>query len=144
MEGLLMKTKLGISVGLLGALVYLGGLFSGYTVLVLVAAYILLCEENAWLKQAAVKAIVINIVFSVLSALIGYIPSAIGVIDDFLRIFNSYLYIEVVTEIVNFIRSVLSIVESVLLLVLGLKALHQGTVAVKPIDKLVAQHMKAE
>ncbi len=53
------KTKLGISVGLLGAAIYFMGLFSGYMVAVLLAGYVLLFEENEWLKKSAVKAIAV-------------------------------------------------------------------------------------
>ena len=42
------KTKLGISVGLLGAAIYFMGLFGGYLVAVLLAGYILMFEENEW------------------------------------------------------------------------------------------------
>lgn len=40
------KTRLGISVGMLGAAIYLTGLFSGYLVAVLLTGYVLLFEEN--------------------------------------------------------------------------------------------------
>lgn len=43
------KTRLGISVGMLGAAIYLTGLFSGYLVVVLMVGYVLLFEENSWL-----------------------------------------------------------------------------------------------
>ena len=52
------KTRLGISVGMLGAAVYLTGLFSGYLVAILMAGYVLLCEENGWLKRSDIKAVV--------------------------------------------------------------------------------------
>ena len=52
------KTRLGISVGMLGAAVYLTGLFSGYLVAILMAGYVLLCEENGWLKRSVIKAVV--------------------------------------------------------------------------------------
>lgn len=48
------KTRMGISVGLMGAATYLCGLFGGLMVTVVIAGYILLFEENAWLKRAAV------------------------------------------------------------------------------------------
>lgn len=52
-----MKTKLGISVGLLGTMVYFAALFGGYTPVILLAGYVLLFEENEWLKKAAIKAV---------------------------------------------------------------------------------------
>lgn len=139
-----MKTKLGISVGLLGALTYFMGLFTGYSVLILVVGYILICEDNGWLRRSAVKALVICVAFSVISALVGFIPSLIGIVDDVCRIFNGHFYPEVINEIVNLFNSVLYLLEKVLFLVLGAKALHQGSVAVNVVDKLVDEHMKAE
>lgn len=45
------KTKLGISTTLLAALAYFAGGFSGYLLLFLVAGYVLLKEEDEWLKK---------------------------------------------------------------------------------------------
>mgnify|MGYP006974627764 CR=1 FL=1 len=45
------KTKLGISVSLMAAAVYLLGLLSGYTVTILLVGYILLKEEDMQEKQ---------------------------------------------------------------------------------------------
>ena len=46
-EGIIMqKTKLGISVGMLGAVLYFMGIFSGYLLVAILAAYVLLYEEN--------------------------------------------------------------------------------------------------
>ena len=56
------KTKLGISVGLLGAAIYFTGLFSGYLVAVLLAGYVLMFEENEWLRKNAVKAVALMMV----------------------------------------------------------------------------------
>ncbi len=44
------KTKLGVSVALMGAALYFLGLFSGYVALIILAGYVLLMEENVWLK----------------------------------------------------------------------------------------------
>lgn len=45
------KTKLGISVGLLGAMLFFSCYFGGYTIAIIIAGYVLLFEENAWLKK---------------------------------------------------------------------------------------------
>ena len=57
-------TKLGISVGMLGAAIYFTGLFSGYIVPVLLVGYVLMFEENGWLRRSAVKAISLMVFFS--------------------------------------------------------------------------------
>ena len=51
------KTKLGITTGLLAALAYFTGCFSGYLLLFLVAGYVLLKEEDEWLRKNVVKAV---------------------------------------------------------------------------------------
>lgn len=136
-----MKTKLGISVGLMGAATYFMGLFSGYTVLTLFAGYILLFEQNDWLKKTAVRAFTVCVFFSVLSCVIGLIPNAINVIDDLFYIFKGDFSIAVVTRIVSFIQTVLNFAEKILLLIFGFTALHQGTVKFGPVDKIVDSNM---
>lgn len=134
------KTKLGISVGLLGAVIYFMGLFSGFLVTILLAGYVLLCEENEWLRKSAVKAVVVMVFFSVLSAVVTLIPEAIGVIDSLASIFGGSVYIAFVSNLVSAVLSVLNIIEEVLLLGLGLKALNQGTIAVPVVDKLIDKY----
>ena len=48
------KSKLGISVGLLGALIYFAGLINPLAMIVLVG-YVLLKEENPWLRKAQLR-----------------------------------------------------------------------------------------
>lgn len=139
-----MKTKLGVSVGLFGAATYFMGLFSGYVVLAIMVGYVLLCESNEWLRRSAVKAFAVCVGFSVLSALVGFIPNIIGFIDDIFNIFNSSFSISIVSKIVTFINTVIALAQKILLLVLGFKALHQGTVKIGIIDKLINDHMKAD
>ncbi|MBQ8815949.1 MAG: hypothetical protein IJZ84_01545 [Lachnospiraceae bacterium] len=139
-----MKSKLGISVGMLGAIMYFMGLFSGYTVLLLMVGYVLLFEDNAWLRRTAVKALVVCVSFSLLYYVIGLIPDLIGVIDDVFNIFGESFSITVISRIIYFIQSVISFAETVLLLILGYKALSQKTLVIKPIDKIITEHMKEE
>ncbi|SDN56059.1 hypothetical protein [Acetanaerobacterium elongatum] len=48
------KAKLGITVGLLGATIYLMALM-GSIPLIIIAGYVLLFEENEWLKKRLLK-----------------------------------------------------------------------------------------
>lgn len=80
------KTRLGISVGLLGAAIYFMGLFSGYLLAVLLAGYVLLFEENSWLRKNAVKAMSVMAVFSLLITVLNLVPNAIGFINDVVSI----------------------------------------------------------
>ena len=136
-----MKTKLGISVAMLAALTYLMGLFSGYTVLVLLVGYILLCETDEFLRKSAVKALMIVVAFSLVSAVIGLIPNGIGVVDDFLNIFNLSFPLYFITRIVTFINSVLAIVQKLVLLVMAFMAWSGKTCKIPGLDDLVDKHM---
>lgn len=137
-----MKTKLGVSVGLLGAAAYFLGLFSGNVVLGLLAGYVLLFEENEWLRRTVVKAMVIGIFFSVLTTVIGFIPDIIGIINNAAMVFGKTVSVSVVSKIITFILSVISFVRIVLMLILGFKALNQGTIRLGVVDKTIDKHMK--
>lgn len=136
------KTKLGVSVAVLGAAMYFTGLFSGYVVAVVLAGYILLMEENEWLKKTAVKAVALMIAFSLLSTLLGLIPDVINFINSIFIIFDGDFSIPVVSKIVYMLGEAISLVRIVLFLLLGLKALHQGTIKVPVVDKLVNKSME--
>lgn len=131
------KSKLGISVALVGAALYFSGLFSGYLAVIILAGYVLLMEENVWLKKAAVKSVALLMFFSIILAVIGLIPGLIGFIDDILNIFGGSFHISFLTNIINMLRSGINLIQIVLFLILGLKALNQGTIPVPVIDKMV-------
>ncbi len=135
------KSRLGISIGLLGAIFFFACFFGGYIPTILLAGYILLVEESAWLKRITVKGVVLMITFSVIAALINFIPNIMGFIDDIARIFNGNVYLPVVNNIVNVLLTALNLVEKVLFLLLGFKALKQETVIIAPVDALVSKYM---
>ena len=135
------KTKLGLSVGLLGAIFFFVSFFGGYIPTLLLAGYVLLVEDNAWLKRVTVKGVVLALVFSVLSALVNFIPNLMGLVDDVLRIFNENLYVPVISNIVNLILTILNLVEKVLFLLLGFMALKQKTIVIPPLDAFISKYM---
>lgn len=139
-----MKAKLGISVGLLGAATYLVALFGGYTPLLLVVGYILIVEENIWLKKAGIKAVALCMFFSLISTVIGFIPDLVYLIDDLLNIFEESFTLYPVTRTITFLQSVLSLARTVLLLGLGITALNQGTIKFPFVDKLIDKHFKMD
>lgn len=135
------KTKLGIAVGLLGAAIYFTGLFSGYLVAVVLAGYVLMFEENEWLRKNAVKAVALMIFFSLLAVVINLIPNTINFINNVVAVFGGNFSIVILSRIVTVIISVIDIIEKVLFIGLGIKSLSQGTIAVPIIDKLVNTYM---
>lgn len=135
------KTRLGISVGMLGAAIYLTGLFSGYVVAILMAGYVLLCEENSWLRRCAVKAVSLMVFFSFITVLINLIPNAISSINYIASMFGSSFYAVFITNLVSAVTSIIDIIEKLLFIGLGVKALNQGTITVPVVDKLVSKYM---
>lgn len=77
------KSKLGISVGLLGALLYIMGLINTLGLIVMVG-YVLLAEEDLWLKKTGVKALMISLGFSLLSILISSGDDVFGILNTIL------------------------------------------------------------
>lgn len=131
------KTKLGISVSLLAAAVCLLGYFGGYVITGLLVGYILLKEENEGLKKLSVKVILVMLVFSVLSTLIGLIPSLENLISSFIQIFDADFYTQFADRVFNFLYNVLSLLKTVVFLLLGYSALTGKTVKIPVLDSLV-------
>lgn len=131
------KTKLGISVGFLGAAIYFLGLFSGYLVVALLVGYVLLFEQNEWLRKCAVKAITLMLVISFVVTVINLIPNSISFINSVFSILGGSFSIGFITSIINAIVSAIGIIEKLLFLGLGLTALNMGTIAIPAVDKLV-------
>jgi uncharacterized membrane protein len=135
------KTRLGIPVGLLGATIFFVCFFGGYTSSIILVGYVLLFEENAWLKRSAIRGAALLLGFSVLSALIGLIPNAITLINSVFNVFGGNFYISFVTNVINVINNFLNVAERILFILLGIKALNQGTVKIPVIDSLVSRYM---
>ena len=135
------KTRLGITVGALGAITFFAGFFGGYLAAIVLAGYALLFEENAWLKRSVVKAVVLMVFFSVTVAIINVIPDLLGFAGNIASVFNGEFSIIKVNQIVNVLVSGLNLAEKVLFLGLGVKALSQGTIVIPFIDKKVSKYI---
>lgn len=136
------KTKLGITVGLLGAVIFFMGLFSGYFAVVLLVGYVLLFEQNAWLRRSAVKAISLMMFFSVVVTLLNIIPDVCDVITNFAFLFNGNFNTTMVDRFFTALVGGIDVIEKVLFVSLGLKALSQGTIYIPMIDKIISKHME--
>ena len=135
------KTKLGLTVGALGALTYLAGFFSGYMVMILLVGYILLLEENVWLKRTAVKAITLMVMCSFCISVLNLIPDVISFISSIAVVFDGEFRIAKLTQIISVLTSAVSLGQKLLFLALGLKALSQGTIVIPFLDKKVSQYL---
>lgn len=135
------KTKLGISVGMLGAAIYFVGMFGGYVPAGLLVGYVLLCEQNEWLRRNAVKAMALMVLFSLASAIVYLIPDAIAVISDLASIFGGSFGILFLSKLVTALADILDLIRKLLFISLGLKALNQGSIAIGFVDGLLNQYM---
>lgn len=135
------NTRLGISAGALGAAAYLAGFFGGYVVVVLLTGYVLLFEENAWLRRCVVKAAVLLLFFTFLIGCINIIPDILDAISNFSSIFGRSVTIPIIYNIISFITSILTVFEKILILGLGIKATRQETIVIPAVDSLVSRFM---
>lgn len=132
-----MKARLGVSVGVLAAATFFLGLFGGYTALALLVGYILLFEQDSWLKKTAVKAIAIMLIFSAVNYILDLIPSLLSMINNLLGIFGSHFYPTSVHSLFTFLKSGATLLKEIIMIMLGFLALKQKTINMKSVDKLM-------
>ena len=135
------KTKLGMSVGLMGATVFLIALVGGYTPLLLIGGYIFFKEDNLWLKKNVVKAFVISLVCSIAYYALGLIPDVLGLLLDAVGLAGLNISLSFINNIVYLLRDAVNILETVILLLCGLTALNMGSVKFAFVDDIVEKHM---
>lgn len=135
------KTKLGISVGVAGAALFFVAYFGGYVPAILMAGYVLIAEQNEWLKRAAVKAVATLVCFSVLFTVIGLLPDALSWIRTLVNVFNGSFDYGIVTKILSVFTEALSIAKTVIFLMLGVKALTLSTIKVPFVDNFINKYM---
>ncbi|MDE6640812.1 MAG: hypothetical protein K2K63_09825 [Acetatifactor sp.] len=139
----MLKTKLGISIALVGAAMYFLGAIS-FTPAVLLAGYVLIAEENEWVKRQAAKMVGVVVLFSLLSIAVGWIDDVVGMLGIIVRWFNSDVYLSVPANLTSLCRYIISIAKEVLLLVMGFRALGMKNVKLglidKPLDKFMSNN----
>lgn len=134
------KSRLGVSVGLLGAGVFLSGII-GIIPVVLLAGYILLFESNEWLRKTAVKAAVLFFVFCALQALIDLPLQLLNATGNTMVVFGVAFYWPGVQAFMMLLTDLLTLLKTAALLYGGWAALRQRSLPCKPIDKLMEKHM---
>lgn len=135
------ESKLGVSVGLLGAAMYFSCYFSGYMLAIIVAGYILLFEESLWLRQTAVKAITLFTLFHITLALVALLGNTMVFVDSVYEFFGKTFYSDFISDLESFIQKGLSLVQKIIFIVLGFKALKQESVEIEIVDNFVSRHM---
>ena len=136
------KTKLGISVGMLGAVVYFSAALFGYLALLVVGGYILFVEKKEWLKKCVIKAVVLMLLYSLITTVIGLIPQLISLSGGEETLFGSYyLYLAGAYQIVSVVLVVLNFVRIGFFIALGIKALSEKTINIPLIDNFINAYM---
>jgi uncharacterized membrane protein len=125
----------------MGLIMCLTGMFAGYTVAIIVAGYILIAEDNLWLKRTAVKIITLMLTFTVLSAVIGFIPQVWGIFESFIGIFFEYFYVNFIHRIFDFLDNILSLVRLLVFALISYKAFRQESIKIPFVDSFVEKHV---
>ena len=133
------KTRIGISVGLLGAAMYFVGLL-GIIPVVLLAGYVLLFEDNEWLKRTAVKAVAVFAFFAILLALVTLVDNSRFLINNIAGIFNRNVNMMRFGSVISATRNIIAILRDLFILLLGFSALKQGTVKLGAVDSTINKH----
>ena len=136
------KTKLGISQGMLGAIVYFSAALLGYISLFIIGGYILFVEKKEWLKKCVIKAVVLMLLYSLISTVIGVIPQFLNFGGGEDGLFGSYyLYLTGTYQIVAVVLVVLNLMRIGLFLALGVKALQEKTITIPIVDRFINVYM---
>lgn len=137
----MLKTKLGISIALVGAAVYFLGML-GMTPAILLAGYILIAEQNAWLKRQAARAVGVLIFFGLLGVFVGWFDEAASILNIIVHWFDkSATYLSIPANLTSFCRYIISIVSDIFLAVMGFMALQMKEIRIGVIDKLLDKFM---
>ena len=146
-----MKSKLGIHIGFLACLCFLAAQFGGLVPLTLFVGYVLIVEENDFLRMSAIKAFLIVLFVSLLNWLIGVLPDIIfELFDRISRIFGAETpfgnlkAINKIEQIFNFFIWIVNTCKAILLLLLAFLACRIKTIRLPLIDKLIDKFAKRE
>lgn len=134
------KIKLGVSAGLTGAILYFLGAISIIPAVIL-AGYILLKEENDWLKYQAVKMVMIVVIFGAINIGLNCIDDIFTIFNQVIGIFAKNVHIAVPLGLTGILSTVCSLLRNIVLIWSGINALNFKTVYVASIDELVSKNM---
>ena len=134
------KSKLGIPVTLLAGLTCLLGLYGGYIITGILVGYVLLKEEDLWLKKFCVKILALMLAFSLASTVLGLIPDLMHLMYSFLEIFNVHIYLSFIHNVFNFFGSILSLGKVVLFLVMAFFAVTNKSFKIPVVDPFLDKH----
>ena len=127
-----MKTKLGISAGMMGAILYFTALFGGYVPLFIAAGYVLIKVENTFVRKAAFKSTVLLLFFSAVSTLLSSFNEILSIIGN---LFDTF--IKVPLNFDDIFNSIISLIKTVVFVIFGIMAFKQEDIRIPPIDDAI-------
>ncbi|MBQ7858035.1 MAG: hypothetical protein IJ351_05280 [Oscillospiraceae bacterium] len=128
------KSNLGLPVKIFAALTYLLALFGGYVPAILVTGYILLREDDNFLRRAAVKSMAVLVACSVLSILFNLLPDMVDMLRSMIMIFGGFFSTGFLDNMSAFFANTLSLAKSVVLVLLAVLAVFNKSIDIKPLS----------
>ena len=135
------KTKIGLKVPVFAALACLLALYGGYVAAALMLGYVLLVEEDAWLKKFCVKLMVLLLAFSAASTVIYLIPNLMDLVYSLLGLFGVNIYFDIINRAFGFLGSILSLGKTLLFLFLCGATFLGKTVKLPLVDDLLDKYI---
>ncbi len=136
-----MKTKLGISVGLLGAITYFAALFGGWLPVLLITGYVLLCETNIWLRKTTLNVLALMGIFALADLAISVVPNALLMLEELVDSFDGFISItDFFTHFENFLLLLLALIKQAFFVILAFLALGQRGINIPPITNFINKH----
>ncbi|MBO5266648.1 MAG: hypothetical protein J6B08_05045 [Ruminiclostridium sp.] len=136
------KTKLGISTNLYAFIAIFVTLWSGLIPALLVTGYALIKEEDIWLKKTVTKGLIVVLLFSLATALIGFLPNIIDLINDIFNLWSGYFDIRILNAVARLFNTILNIAEKVIMLLMALFALKGKWFNLGFVDKFIVKHFE--
>lgn len=137
----MLKTKLGVSIALVGAAMYFLGAYS-FIPAVLLAGYVLIAEQNEWLKRQAAKMIGVVLLFGTLSIAVSWLDDIMSVLNIIVHWFDKGAgYLSIPANLTSLCQYILSLAKEIFLIVMGFMALGMKNMKLGVIDKLLDKFM---
>lgn len=131
------RTRLGITVGMLGGVIYFAGLIHPI-LLSLLAVYVLFVETDKWLKGTAIKAGLLYLIFFFVFQVIDGVNYALGSFTNFFNYwFDAGWSMGFPIMLINLIQ----IARIVIFLVAGFGALKMKDFRIRKIDEFVDTYL---
>jgi hypothetical protein len=142
------KTKLGMTNCMAAGIIFLLALITSFQTssiifawpFVLLVAFVLVKENDLWLKASAIKAVLVLVAFLLIPICFSFIYN----IMDFINFFLNLADVQAISDgydIIGFFINIFNIIEKVVLLILALLAFKGKTIKLPVIDSAIRKHL---